>query len=382
MNKVKVLTGDLFTSKYQTWVNTVNCVGVMGKGVALEFKKRFPDMFAEYESFCKEGKVKLGHPYLHKRMVAPWILNFPTKNHWRQVANLNDIIKGLEYLLKYYKAWGIESLAVPPLGCGSGQLEWRVVGPTLFRYLSKMDIPIELYAPHGTPHEELQPIFLNETERRPYADVIPDPKYIRPEWVALVDIINRIEAQPYHWPIGATMFQKVAYIATEEGLNTGFEYRKGSFGPYASEVKSMISRLVNNGLIIEERLGRMLRIRPGKTFEDARKAYEKDLKPLEGIISKTTDLFLRLNTHQSEVVATVVFAERQLRYKPKTVPSERQVFNDVMKWKIRRRPPLSEEEVADTIRNLAALGWLNVTASDDLPVSKEEEFVVSLSSGT
>ena len=106
---VKVLIGDLFESKAQTWVNTVNCVGVMGKGVALEFKNRFPDMYEDYVARCKRGEVKLGRPYLFKRLVPPWILNFPTKDHWRSVANLKSIIEGLEYLLRHYKDWGIQS---------------------------------------------------------------------------------------------------------------------------------------------------------------------------------------------------------------------------------------------------------------------------------
>jgi len=150
---VKVLVGDLFESKAQTWVNTINCVGVMGKGVALEFKNRFPDMYEDYVTRCKRGEVKLGYPYLFKRLVPPWILNFPTKDHWRSVANLKSIIEGLKYLLSHYKDWRIQSLAIPPLGCGQGQLEWRIVGPTLYRLLSKIDIPIELYAPYVTPHE-------------------------------------------------------------------------------------------------------------------------------------------------------------------------------------------------------------------------------------
>ena len=79
---VKVLIGDIFESGAQTLVNTVNCVGVMGKGLALEFKSRFPDMYKDYKSRCKNGLVKLGQPYIYKPIVGPWILNFPTKDHW------------------------------------------------------------------------------------------------------------------------------------------------------------------------------------------------------------------------------------------------------------------------------------------------------------
>ena len=122
---IKVLEGDMFQSTAQTLVNTVNCVGIMGKGVALEFKNRFPDMFKDYVERCNRGEVKIGQPYLYKSLFLPWILNFPTKDHWRSVTNLQDIVHGLDYLLSHYKEWGITSIAVPPLGCGHGVLSGR-----------------------------------------------------------------------------------------------------------------------------------------------------------------------------------------------------------------------------------------------------------------
>ncbi len=144
---IKVLVGDIFKSKSQTLVNTVNCVGVMGKGLALEFKKTFPDMFKDYFERCHRKEVKLGKPYLYKRLISPWILLFPTKQDWRSVSQLSNIEDGLQYLQSKYKEWGITSIAVPPLGCGLGELEWNIVGRTLYRYLEKLEIPVELYAP-------------------------------------------------------------------------------------------------------------------------------------------------------------------------------------------------------------------------------------------
>jgi O-acetyl-ADP-ribose deacetylase (regulator of RNase III)/uncharacterized protein YwgA len=369
---VKVLVGDLFDSKAQTLVNTVNCVGVMGKGVALEFKKRFPEMFEDYEQRCIRREVKLGRPYLFKRLVPPWILNFPTKDHWRSVANLDAIVEGLRHLLQHYKEWEITSLAVPPLGCGQGQLEWRVVGPTLYRYLSKMDIPVELYAPYGTPHEELRLEFLQgDTTAKENGSAMPEPQWIKPAWVALVEILQRLEEQPYHPAVGRTTFQKIAYVATQEGLPTDLHHQKGSYGPYSEELKGLTARLINNGLIREEKLGRMLGIKVGPTFKDARKAYETDLKQWETIIEKTADLFMRLDTKQAEVVATVLFAAQALQEREKTRPSESDVLKAVMDWKQRRRPPLEEPEVALTVRNLAALKWLQVTPSSNLPLPDE-----------
>jgi O-acetyl-ADP-ribose deacetylase (regulator of RNase III)/uncharacterized protein YwgA len=368
---VKILTGDILDSKAQTLVNTINCVGVMGKGIALKFKERFPDMFNDYMERCNRNEVRLGKPYLYKKLTPPWILNFPTKGHWRSVSRIEDIVKGLKYLLQHYKEWGITSLAVPPLGCGQGQLEWKVVGPTLYRYLNQLDIPVELYAPHGTPHEELQPEFL---EQEPGVKQIkPElaPERVKPAWVALVEILNRLEQEPYHWPVGRTTFQKIAYIATQEGLPTGLQYQKSSFGPFSPELKGVITRLVNNGLIWEEQLGHMFAVKVGPTFEDARKAYSGDLSKWESIIEKTADLFMRMQTKQSEVVATVLFAANILADRKKEQPSEKEVLTEVMQWKQRRHPKLDDKEVAYTIRNLAALRWLKVKPSSDLPVSDE-----------
>jgi O-acetyl-ADP-ribose deacetylase (regulator of RNase III)/uncharacterized protein YwgA len=368
---VKVSMGDILESNAQTLVNTVNCVGVMGKGIALKFKEQFPDMFNDYVERCNRNEVRLGKPYLFKRLTPPWILNFPTKGHWRSVSRIEDIVKGLKYLLQHYKEWGITSLAVPPLGCGQGQLEWNIVGPTLYRYLNQLDIPVELYAPYGTPHEELQPEFLDQEIDIKPAEPGLAPERVKPAWVALVEILSRLEQEPYHWPVGRTTFQKIVYIATQEGLPTGLLYQKSSFGPFAPELKGVITRLVNNGLIREEQLGRMFAVKVGPTFKDARKAYLSDLVKWESIIEKTADLFMRMQTRQSEVVATVLFAANVVANRKKEQPSEKEVLTEVMEWKQRRRPKLDDKEVAYTIRNLAALSWLKVKPSPDLQIPDE-----------
>lgn len=144
---VQIVTGDLFASKAQTLVNPINCAGAMGKGLALAFKRRFPDMFREYTDRCARGEVRLGEPYLFRCSVPPHILNFPTKDHWRSPSKLEDIVAGVCYLQRQHVEWGITSLAVPALGCGLGQLDWATVGPTLYRLFSEFTIPVALYAP-------------------------------------------------------------------------------------------------------------------------------------------------------------------------------------------------------------------------------------------
>lgn len=370
---VKVMIGDIFESRAQTLVNTVNTVGVMGKGIALGFRKRFLEMYEDYLLRCERHEVRLGEPYLYRRITPPNIINFPTKEHWRSVSRLDDIVRGLHFLEAQIDKWGVTSLAVPPLGCGEGQLEWRVVGPTLYRYLSRFGIPVELFAPFGTPHEELQPEFLHEQalamNGREGGPAVPFR--VEPGWVALVAIIELVSKERYHWPIGRVGFQKIAYFATEAGIPTGLSHRRGSYGPYSPEVKKVVVRLVNNGLIAERKLGRMLRTIVGPTYADAKKAYEQYLVEWQPKITAVADLVVRMNTDDAEVAATVHFAARSLRERHGRQATETEVLNYVLEWKQRRRPPLDEAEVALAIRRLNMLGWLDAAPSPDLPVPDE-----------
>ena len=146
---ITVRGGDLLRSSAQTLVNTVNCVGVMGKGVALNFKRAYPAMFEDYASRCAAGGVRPGEPFLWRptRSEQHWVLNFPTKRHGRSRSRLSDIVDGLYWLEAHCEEWGIESLAVPALGCQNGGLRWAEIGPLLFERLGRLGIPVELYAP-------------------------------------------------------------------------------------------------------------------------------------------------------------------------------------------------------------------------------------------
>jgi O-acetyl-ADP-ribose deacetylase (regulator of RNase III)/uncharacterized protein YwgA len=373
---MKVLVGDILQSKAQTLINTVNCVGVMGKGIALEFKKHFPEMFQDYVERCERKEVKPGVPYLYKTLLPPQIVNFPTKDHWKSVSRIADIEHGLRLLLNHYKAWGITSLAIPPLGCGNGQLEWTTVGPLIYRHTSQLDVPVELYAPYGTPPRELTLEFLSQNSAAvQHGNRRTVQSAINPAWVGLVEILYRIEAQPYHWPTGRIMFQKLAYVATREGLPTGFVYQKGSFGPFSRDLKNAETKLVNNNLLQEERHGAMFVVKTGPNFERVRKEFEVALDKWLPIVEKTTDLFMRVNTDQAEVIATVMFAADSLKEETHSVPSEVEVFEAVSKWKQKRRPPLDETTVASTIRNLGMLRWLDVKPDISLHVPDEESIV-------
>ena len=370
---MKILVGDILQSKAQTLINTVNCVGIMGKGIAQEFKNRFPEMFDDYAERCERKEVKPGVPYLYKTLLPPQIINFPTKDHWKSVSQITDIERGMQLLLSQYKEWGITSLAIPPLGCGNGQLEWKAVGPLIYRYASQMDISVELYAPYGTPPKELTTEFLSQTSHASHhKNGRTVHSAINPAWIALVEILRRIEAQPYHWPTGRTIFQKLAYVATRQGLPTGFVYQKGSFGPFSRDLKNAETKLVNNNLLQEERCGQMFLVKSGPNFDRVRKDFKVSLDKWMPIIEKTTDLFMRVNTDQAEVIATVMFAADALKMEKRSVPTETEVLDAVLRWKQKRRPPLDEAGVASTIRNLGMLRWLDVKPDAALPVPEED----------
>jgi hypothetical protein len=199
-----------------------------------------------------------------------------------------------------------------------------------------------------------------------------DPESIKPPWMACVEILKRLEEQPYHWPVGRLRFQKIAHFAQYQGLPLGLSLSKMSCGSISTELKNLMARFINIGLIREERLGKMFAVKVGQTYQDAYKAYAAHLKEWEHIIEKTSDLFMRMDTNQAEIAATVLYAARSICDSRTQTLSEKDILACVMQWKQRRKPALDQEEVGLTIRNLAALNWLDVKASSDLPLPAEE----------
>jgi len=369
---MEILVGDILQSDAQTLVNTVNCVGIMGKGIAAKFKKQFPEMFKNYVACCEREDVKPGIPYMFKEsMFLPQIINFPTKTHWRAASRIENIEKGLKILSDKYKEWDVKSIAIPPLGCGNGQLLWESVGPLIYKYVSKWDIPTKMYAPYGTPPAQLRIEFLSrESNLRQAGSGMKILQKLNPAWIALTEISYRIERQKYHMPVGRTIFQKIAYVATVLGLPTELNYVRGSYGPYCRELDAVKRRLNNAGLIQEQKMGSMFRVLPGLEYESTQGKYQDTIKRWDELIDKTADLFLRLDTNKAEIVATVLFVEQELNKKSDL--TEQDVLNEVMKWKQKRRPPLNEKEVAESIRNLCVLKWFNLKPSRDLPINECE----------
>lgn len=360
---VRLVSGNILDSPAQTLVNTVNCVGVMGKGIALDFKRRYPEMFSDYVARCDRHEVRLGQPYLYKANDH-WIVNFPTKKHWRAVSRLSDIVEGLNYLEKHYREWGIASLAMPPLGCGNGQLEWKVVRTTLVRHLERLNVPVELYVPCGESPDAEQLALVSVG----IDDTLGDPtqeRFVPPEWVAIVAILDRLQRQPYHWPVGHTVFQKLVYFASQTGIPTGLQFERNSYGPFARALKSHIARLQNNGLAVEEQRGNLFEIRVGPTYRDAVESYRDRMEPWRRAVERTADLMARMNASTAEVAATVHYTAAELENQRGRRPTATEVITEVEHWKARRKPPLERRAIVEALTVLGLRGWLDVDLDED-----------------
>lgn len=144
---ITYVTGSLFTSPAQVLVNTVNIEGVMGKGIALQFKRAFPEMFAEYQRLCESGEIAIGKLWLYTGSSNKWILNFPTKRSWRQPSRLDYVEAGLRKFVEEFDQLKIYSVAFPALGCGNGELTWEDVKPLMEEYLQRVPADIFVYPP-------------------------------------------------------------------------------------------------------------------------------------------------------------------------------------------------------------------------------------------
>lgn len=145
---VTFVTGNMFDSPAQALTNPVNCVGASGKGLSLEFDRRYPELSKDYKKRCEKGLVKPGFPYLWENDEAQ-VLNFPTKRHWRGRSRFEDIEAGLKYLAGQYQQMGIYTLALPALGCGYGGLEWKDVKPLIEKHLGPIsDLEVFVYEPY------------------------------------------------------------------------------------------------------------------------------------------------------------------------------------------------------------------------------------------
>ncbi|MBR5523472.1 MAG: macro domain-containing protein [Akkermansia sp.] len=361
---IHIQKGDLFLSAAQTITNTINCVGVMGKGVALAFKNRFPEMYEDYKRRCRKGIVEPGKPYLYNELDGTSILMFPTKRHWRQLSRIEDIEQGLFHLASHYKEWGITSLAMPPLGCGNGGLLWADVAPLVYRVLHKLPIEITLYAPETVSEEEMTLDFLQ-------GDIKPQEHHahaLSDACVIVSEVLFQLQKNPCVKPVGHVIFQKICYILHKLGVISEVEFEKATYGPYSPTVKAILQSLTRCRVLEESPLGHnMINIRTTPDYSALRGRYQALFERYADIISRTVDLFSRIqNTEHAEVIATILYSSQELKKAqlPESV-SEWDVLHYMIRWKPHWNSPEMQSLIADNIRSLQMLRWLKLRRCED-----------------
>ncbi len=231
---IEFTTGDILKSEADALVNTVNCVGVMGRGIALQFKNAFPENFKAYEAACNHDAVQPGRMFVYETgQLAPprFIINFPTKRHWRGKSRIEDIESGLADLVKVIRDKGIRSIAIPPLGAGLGGLDWSAVRPRIERALAELvDVKVLVYEPNGAPASNTM------------AHVREVPKMTAGR-AALVELMYRYLGGLLDPFVTLLEVHKLMYFMQEAGEPLRLEYVKAPYGPYAENLRHVLNAI-------------------------------------------------------------------------------------------------------------------------------------------
>ena len=231
---IEYKTGDMLAEEAEALVNTVNCVGVMGRGVALQFKRAFPENFKAYATQCKRNEMRPGRVFVFETgdvLFPHYIINFPTKRHWRGKSRMEDIESGLVSLVEEIRSHGIRSIAIPPLGSGPGGLNWPAVRRMLQKTLEQLDcVRVVIFEPGGGP----------AAERANRSSDIPEMTSGRAALVGLMDRYLRGLLDPFVTLLEA---HKLMYFMQAAGEPLKLRFVKGPFGPYAENLRHVLSAI-------------------------------------------------------------------------------------------------------------------------------------------
>jgi O-acetyl-ADP-ribose deacetylase (regulator of RNase III) len=227
---IRFKQGNILEESAEALVNTVNCVGVMGKGVALQFKQAFPENFHKYKKACTAKEVEAGRMFIVStgQLLFPrYIVNFPTKRHWKEKSQIADIRSGLAALIQDIQRLEIRSIAIPPLGCGNGGLDWQEVQPLIEEaFASLPEVEVIIFAPQEAPSQ----IKVNTP--------LPSMTRSRALFIKLLELYG-IPG----YELSKLEIQKLAYFLQEAGEPLKLRYVKHQFGPYADNLNHVLQRL-------------------------------------------------------------------------------------------------------------------------------------------
>lgn len=342
---IRLMKGDILQAQVEAIVNTVNCVGVMGRGIALQVKKAFPENYNAYLAACERGDVRPGKMFVFDAGPLGWpryIINFPTKRHWRNKSRIEDIEAGLVSLIEEIQARNINSVAIPPLGSGLGGLDWNEVRPLIESALEVL------------PHVDILLFEPSTTQTPRYIDQSKIPA-ITPGRAALVGLIDRYLRALLDPTVTLLEVHKLMYFLQVAGEPLRLRYVKAPYGPYAENLRHVL-RAVEGYLIMGYADGgdapdKPLTLIPGATQDaeiflikhtDTRERFERVVRLVEGF---ETSFGL-------ELLATVhwLVEKEQVRFSEDLVKA-------VYDWAPRKRR-FTPSQVGIAYERLSSEGWI------------------------
>lgn len=342
-----IATGDLLEQRVDAIVNTVNTVGVMGKGIALQFKRKWPENTRAYEAACKRGEVTPGKMFIFDNggLAEPkFIINFPTKRHWRQPSRMVDIEAGLVDLIAQVKRLNIKSIAIPPLGCGNGGLDWSVVRPKIeAAFASMSNVDVRLFAPNATE---------SPRELTPEAGTLK----MTSGRAAILKVLSIYREMKY--PLSQIEVQKLAYFLIQAGENLGkLQFRKFTYGPYADGLRHALTKMDGKYLRGVGDGAQPSEINVVEQALDEAELYlgaQKDRGTAERVerIARLIDGFE--TPYGMELLGTVHWAAKEA--KPTNALAE--VVERVHAWNSRKRQIMTQAHIKAALDRLISEGWL------------------------
>lgn len=347
--------GNLLTADAEALVNTVNTVGVMGKGIALQFKRAYPANYAAYRAACAAQAVKLGQMFVFDSGLIGYrryVINFPTKGHWRANSKISDIRAGLTDLVKVVRERQITSVAVPALGCGNGGLDWNEVRPAIEQAFSELpDVRVLLFPPEGAPEPSDMPVATRKPSLTPGRAVL-----LR----AIERYLERARELEPRDGITTLEIQKIAYFLQVFGEPLPLSFTRGRYGPYADSLNHVLDRLEGHYLIgFGDRSSRVEELRPIRLVEGASQAvaawFESSGQKTPETLARLAELVDGFAAPYSlELLATVHYAAQT---DPKTSNID-QLIERVQAWSGRKARLFTPAHITTAYERLRSTGLL------------------------
>lgn len=357
--------GNLLTTEVEALVNTVNTVGVMGKGIALQFKRAYPANFRAYRAACAQGEVRVGHVWAFDTgVLGPrrYILNFPTKQHWRTPSRLADVAAGLDSLVFVVRELGITSIAIPALGCGNGGLDWADVRPLIEQACARMPgVRAVIFAPEGAPAPGEMP------------NATPRPKLTITRALLLTAIVRyfrRAAAQEVREGISELEIQKLAYFLQVLGTPLKLDFTRGKYGPYSPGLSRVLDALEGHYLSgIGDRSAPVTDFAPINLTPSSSEEAEATIDghpDSQDVLDRLLELVDGFETPYSlELLATVHFASVQ---EPATADPAA-LTRRVSRWSIRKARMFTDRHIQLATRHLEQHSLLPRSPMSDVAVS-------------